>query len=513
MESDTPLDRGGRFAPSLLPRSAPLGDNKDAPGPAGIALTIRNGVFWSAAGTIVFRLSNIVVMAFVARILAPDQFGIFALAVTIHAFTVSVAELGVASAIARSDLDVERIAPTVTTISIAASVSLAAPMMIFAEPLALLLGSIEAAPSIRILSIGVAMVGPFAVPGALLQRDFRQLALFKASICGFVPGSALLVLSSIAGGGVEGLAWSRVVAQLITGSVMIAASGRVFKPGLDLGVVAPLLGFGIPLALSNLLSQVLLNVDNIFIGRMLGVAELGTYSIAFAVSVWSTAVVGSMLNAVVLPGVTAVVRDGGDIKSAIVSATGIVAWVAAPIAAFSIAFAQPLIVTVYGSQWAAGGPVLAALASYGLVFVLGLLFANIIIATGRTAVLFWVQAAALLALLPALPLGIQLAGSIGAGWAHVLVVSLVTLPVYLVSLRRVSGIRILNLVREVARPLLAAGGCAAIAWLATKEIQPSPVSLGAGFLICGTGYVLMTRGMLLRVFPSGFSLRKPKENR
>ena len=182
MESNTPLNRGGKFAPSLLPRSAPRGDSEDAPSPAGIAVTIRNSVFWSAAGTIVFRLSNIVVMAFVARILAPEQFGIFALAVTIHAFTVSVAELGVAAAIARSDLDIERIAPTVTTISIAASVSLAVPMAVFAEPLASLLGSVEAAPSIRILSIGVALVGPFAVPGALLQRDFRQLTLFKASI-------------------------------------------------------------------------------------------------------------------------------------------------------------------------------------------------------------------------------------------------------------------------------------------------------------------------------------------
>jgi len=513
MESVTPQGRGGRFAPALLPRSAPIGDPKNGPSSPGISVAIRNGVFWSAAGTIVFRLSNIVVMAFVARILAPDQFGVFALAVTIHAFIVSVAELGVAAAIARSDLDIESIAPTVTTISIAASVSLAAPMMVFAEPLALLLGSAEAASSIRILSVGVAMTGPFAVPGALLQRDFRQLSIFKASISGFVPGSALLIWSSLAGGGVEGLAWSRVLAQVITGSVMCAASTRIYRPGLNMVVVAPLLGFGIPLALSSLLSQVLLNVDNIFIGRMLGVAELGKYSIAFAVSVWSTAVVGSMLNAVVLPGVTAVVRDGGDIKSAIMSAAGMVAWVAAPIAAFSIAFATPLIVTVYGAQWAAGGPVLAALASYGFVFVLCLLFANIIIATGRTVVLFWVQAAALLALLPALPIGIQLAGSVGAGWAHALVVSLVTMPVYLLSLRRVSRIRILNLVREAGRPLLAAGGSAAVAWLATKEIQSAPVALGLGFLICGTGYALMTRATFLKVFQSGLGLRRPTERR
>lgn len=497
-----------RFDSTLLPRSDSQRGAGTSPGGASVARAVRQGAFWSAGGTIIFRLSNILVMALVARMLAPEQFGIFALAVTIHAFTLSVAELGVAGAVARSDLDIERIAPTVTTIAVGASLIAATPMLVFAEPLAVLLGSADAAPAIRILSIGVALIGPFAVPGALLQRDFRQRTLFKASICGFVPGSALLLWSSLSGGGVEGLAWSRVLAQLITGIVMIASSRRIFRPGLNREVLAPLLGFGIPLALSNLLSQVLLNVDNIFVGRMLGVVELGTYSIAFAISVWSTAVVGSMLNAVVLPGVTAVVRDGGSIIAAVVSATGVVAWVAAPVAAFSVAFARPLIVTVYGPQWADGGPVLAALASYGMVFVLGLLFANIIIATGRTGVLFWVQAAALLALIPALPLGIMWAGTVGAGWAHVGVVSCITLPLYLMSLRKVTGVGIGAVVRQGAWPVAAAVGSAFFAWLVTSGIGSASLTTAAGLLIFGASYALLTRRTLVQVLPVGRILRQ-----
>lgn len=490
------------FDSSLLPRNSSATQAGDGPtGGVSLARSVQRGALWSAGGTIIFRLSNILVTALVARILVPEQFGIFALAATVHAFTVSVAELGVAAAIARSDVDLDRIAPTVTTIAVVTSLLVAAPMAIFAEPLAALLGAEQAASSIRILALGVALIGPFAVPGAILQREFRQKSLFKATVSGFVPGSALLICLALAGSGVEALAWSRILAQLVTGAVMIAAAGRVYRPGWDLGVLAPLLAFGVPLALSNLLSQVLLNVDSIFVGRMLGVEELGTYTIAFSVSVWSSAAIGSMLNSVVLPGITAVVRDGGDYQAAVISAVRIVAWIAAPIGAFTITFARPLILTIYGPQWGEAAPVLSVLALYGMVFVLGLLFANIIIASGRTGVLVWVQVAALLALLPALPLGIQWGGTVGAGWAHVLVVGCVTLPVYLVSLRKVSGVRISAVARQVMHPVMAAAASAALSWIATSGLDSDGAKTLIGFLIGAAAYALLTRHTLLSVFP------------
>ncbi|MFL4473460.1 oligosaccharide flippase family protein [Paeniglutamicibacter sp. MACA_103] len=432
---------------------------------------VRKGAIWSAGGTIMLRLSNVVVMALVARILSPEDFGVFALAITVHAFLISLAELGVAASIARADLDLEKIAPTVSTIAIVSSLALAAPMFLLAAPLALLLGSAEAADAIRILSIGVAFIGPFAVPGAILQREFRQHMVFVATIAGFLPGSTFLVWSALTGGGVEALAWSRVLAQAISGLVMILCLRKFYRPGLRWTIVGPLLGFGLPLAMSNLLSQVLLNIDNVFVARLLGVEELGAYSIAFAVSVWSTAVLGTMLNSVVLPGITSVVRDGGALDEAVASAVRIVAWVAAPICTLTFAFASPLIRMVYGRQWDASGPVLRSLAVYGFVFVLGLLFANVIIATGRTSALFWVQFFALLALLPALPLGISIGGLVGAGWAHVAVVACVTLPAYLYSLRKTTGIRLASILTETLPPLAAAVVAATIAYFATMTFS------------------------------------------
>lgn len=499
-------------AVSTLPRDMPTSLPSDAgDSPKALGNEIRRGTWWSVGGTVVFRFSNIAVTAVVARILVPEEFGIFALAVAVHAFTVSIAELGVASAIPRVDLNLNRIAPTVTTISMATSLFFAALMAIFATPLASLLGTPESATVIRILSLCVAMIGPFAVPGAILQREFKQQMVFKATVGGFIPSACLLVWMVLNGAGAEGLAWSRVVSQLITGILMIAATKRFYKPGLDRSILTALLAFGVPLAFSNLMSQVLLNVDNIFIVKLLGVSALGTYTIAFGISTWATAAVGTTLNTMVLPSITAIVRDGGDLKAAVLSAVRLVSWVAAPIAVFSIIFAKPLVLTIYGQQWGAAAPVLAALAIYGMLFVLGLLFTNIIIATGRTGVLFWIQVAALVALLPALPLGIRLGGSVGAAMAHVAVVAIVTIPAYLFCLRKVTGVSSMAVLRKIMWPCVAAVIAAAVAWLATLALDAVQLKLLVGFGIFGCSYASLTLRQVHQVLPIRWlSFRKRK---
>jgi lipopolysaccharide exporter len=485
------------IAQDELPRLTPP---VSAAGPS-LNSAVKRGALWSAGGTIFLRMGNIALMAVVARIVSPRDLGIFTLAVTVHAVIVSIAELGVASAIARSDLDVRLIAPTVVTVSIASSLMMAVPMAIFANDIAGSLGSAEAGPAIRIMAIGVALIGPFAVPGALLQREFRQNVVFWASAIAFLPGSATLLLLAFVGSGPEAFAWSRIVGQVVMGSIMLAATRTMFWPGLKRDVLRPLLAFGLPLAGANLLSQALLNADYMFIGRMMSVAELGVYFLAFSIAMWPTAVIGSILNGLVLPAISVVRRDGGDVGAAVAHGARAVALVAFPLAAFLCAFSSPLVLTIYGPKWPAAAPVLSILAVYGTLFVLGLLLANVIIAMGRTGILFAVQVCALVALIPALPLGIKVAGIEGVAVAHILVIGAVTTPAYVIALRRSTGLGLRGLLQAVGRPAITAVAAAVVAWLATLPIESNLLKLATGALIGALVYGLWNRHAIADLAP------------
>ncbi|WP_309135069.1 oligosaccharide flippase family protein [Cellulomonas sp.] len=464
---------------------------------AGLGSRVRRGALWSAGSTILMRLANVALMAVVARIVVPEHVGVFALAMAAHAFVASAAELGVASAVARSDLDPERIAPTVTTISIVASTALAGLMALFAEPLAVALGSPDVAGPLRILSLAVALVGPFAVPGAQLQREFRQSRVFLANVVSFVPSSAVLVVLALHGDGAEAFAWSRVVGQLAAGLVVVASVSRLYRPGFALREVRGLLVFGLPLAAANLLSQVVVNVDYVLLGRTLDVAAVGVYMLAFNVASWATAAIGSMLNGVVLPAFSRARQDPERLPGAVARATRAVTTVALLVCAMTSALAGPLVQVLYGGQWSQAAPVLAVLSLYGAVSVVCLLFANVTIAMGRTGSLLGVQAAALVALVPAMVAGIAWAGIVGAGLAHVVVAAVVTLPVYLRTVRRTTGTSLRRLGGAVLPPLVAA----VLAWVAAHLAAGVPAHdvvrllLGgcAGAAVYG---ILMARDLL-----------------
>jgi lipopolysaccharide exporter len=447
------------------------------------------------------RFMNIAVMAVVARLVAPAELGIFALALTVHAVVATFAELGVGSAIARKDLDPDRIAGTVTTVATVTSVALGAVMAIFAEPIAAAVGSAEAAGPLRVMAITVALIGPFTVPAAQLQRDFRQNRLFTATAISFIPSTAVLLLLAANGDGATAFAWSRVAGVLVTGILVFASVSKRYRPGLRRREFPALVRFGLPLAAANLVSQVLLNVDYVFVGRQFPLHDVGLYMLAFNIAAWPTGVMGSILNSVVLPAFSDVRRDPVLLADALARGARSVALIACPIGALTLGLATPLLISVYGSKWSDAAPVLTVLTLHGVVFVMCLLFANIIIAMGRTGVLLGVQLAAIVCLVPAIALGIQLGGLVGVGVAHIVVICGVTLPAYLVAIRRSTGVRLRVLVRAVVPPAAAAAATAGVAFGVAALLDDPLVQLIAGGLAGGFVYLVLTAPLLAELVP------------
>jgi PST family polysaccharide transporter len=413
-------------------------------------------------------------MAVVARLLTPEDFGIFAVAVTVQAIVGSIAELGVASCLIRGDVDPDEIGPTVATVSLASSSVLAALMAIFAVPIASALGSAEAAGPTRVMAIAVFLVGVFAVPGAELARNFRQDKQFWANLIGFVPSNVLLILLAIHGSGAMAFAWSRVAAQALTGLAMTCMASRLYWPGLSRRQLRYVLGFGLPLAGANLLNYVLLNTDYAFIGHLLGPVELGTYMLAYNVSSWSGSLLNSMLNVVAMPAFSRVKHDASRLQGALVRATTVLALVALPICGLTMALAGPLILTVYGNQWSAAAPVLSILAIYGAISILCLLFANVLSGLGNTRALLLALVPWLGALVPAMAIGVRTGGITGAAIAHVVVIAVVTVPVYLTLLKRVSPVRILPILRAVA-PIAAVTAATACVAFGASHLPSRPL--------------------------------------
>ena len=463
---------------------------------------VGRGAAWSVASNLTMRFASIAITVVLARLLSKEDFGVFAIALAVYLVVVGLAELGMASAIARSSTEPDDIAPTVASISILVSCGLSAAMFMGASFIASALGQPAAAEPIRVFSLCLVLTGIFAVPGAQLVREFRQDRIFLATVVGFVVANPVLIVLALNGGGATAFSWSRVVGQLATGLVFFFSTSRRYRPGWRSDRVGSLLRFGLPLSVANVVNWTLLNADFMILGRLVDAAEVGVYMIAFNVASWSTAVLSSVLNNVVVPAFGRVSGDKARLGKALGSASELVSLIAFPVGAMTLALSGPLIMTLFGQKWSEAAPVLAVLATYGVLYTFSLLFVNVLVATGKTLRLLLIQLVWIATLVPAIVVGVNFWNLVGVGWAHVVTIGLIALPAYLIAVLRVTRVRLSDLLRKITRPAVSATLAGGAAWLTSQLFETSWVSLVVGGLVGGLVYLIGVGPVIVQFLPS-----------
>lgn len=285
-------------------------------------------------------------------------------------------------------------------------------------------------------------------------------------------------------------AWSRVIAASVMGCVMAVYAPKIYMPNISRRALSVLFRFGLPLAGANVINFLLINVDYAFVGHLMGAIALGTYMLAFTIASSPGLLLGNVINSIAMPAFSRVKHDPDLLKNAMTRALRVVALILMPMCGLMIALARPIVLTVYGAKWEASARVLSILALYGAVSIICILFANILASLGKAKFTLFVQLLWLGTLVPAMALGVNRNGIIGAAAAHIAVIVPLVLPSYLFALRRATGIRFTLLGKAIFPPLLA-GAAAALAARATASQFASPlVQLVSGLAVGGVVYLV-----------------------
>src|SRR3954467_2703643 len=117
----------------------------------GVAVRVRRGLVWSGLNQLVLRLGSLVVGMVLARLLAPADFGVYAIGLTVQTVLMTLADLGMSADLVRA-AHPERRAPTVATLSLASGVFLAVLMTLTAGPVAAAMGAPGASSIIAVLA-------------------------------------------------------------------------------------------------------------------------------------------------------------------------------------------------------------------------------------------------------------------------------------------------------------------------------------------------------------------------
>ena len=459
---------------------------------------VGRGALWSLLNTVVLRLGTVVSGIVLARLLSPADYGVFAVALVAMTLLQAFNELGVSLAVIRWQRDVREFAPTVMTISIGTSGLLYVGTYLLAPAFCGAMGSPDAVAVLRVLCLAVVLDGIATVPAAILNREFLQRRRFVSDLAAFVVGTTITIVLAATGAGAMSFAIGRLAGNLASVACYLSLTPVKVWPGWDRRLARELLGFGLPLAGSSLLVLSITNVDQIVVGVISDDATLGFYLVAFNVSSWPMTVFSEAARRVSLAGFSQLVDDPPRLQAALTRGLGLLMAMAVPAAVMLGAYAEPLLVIVYGDKWAPAAVALQLLAAVGLLRVLVFVCYDLLVTFGGSSKLLGIHATWLVVLLPALIVGTRMDGIRGAALAHVVVGVVLVVPMFLYMMRG-HGLRLGPTLAACTRPAIGGALILASSFVVFATVDGALARLLVGSLVAGLVYapvVLPMRSLL-----------------
>jgi O-antigen/teichoic acid export membrane protein len=335
-----------------------------APTP-GASLTGQtiSGLKWSYLSTVVVFVMQTGVIAILARLLTPSEFGVVAMALVLLRFAQYFAQMGAGQAVVQKPELSERDVHAAFTS--AALIGLVFCLLIVAlAPLATVLfpDTPGVVAVIRVMSLTLVVGGLTATTQGLLRRRFAFRAIALAEIGSYLIGYALVgVVLAFSGFG----AWSLVAASLGQGALLVAAytlyCRRDIGLSLDRGSLKAIYSFGGRVSLIGFAEFLGTNLDTLWSGHYLGSRATGLYTRATSLATVPLLLLVTSLSRVLLPGYSRIQFERERLRSLYLATLTVVAAIIIPIAWGVAGAAHEVIATLLGPQWTAAVPVLAVL--------------------------------------------------------------------------------------------------------------------------------------------------------
>lgn len=309
----------------------------------GIAVSLL-----SAIGTNVVRIVSIAILA---RLLAPADFGIVAIAMTVVVLVQNFRDIGVGGAIVqRKQLTNEEL-KSAFAFSMWLGFALSGTMVVVAPGIALLFKEPTAVPYLQVLSLTFALRGLSMVSYVLLQREFKFHNLALVDTATYAVGSIASIIFAAAGFGAWSIVWGDLLEIALSVVAVMWLRPPPFASRIRWIYLRGLLGVGAAYTVAQLANVAATQSDNAIVSRQLGRAELGFYARAYDMVRIPAMMFTSIVGTVLFPAFSTLQGDPIRLGQAFRRSLFATAVILTPASVGLIILAPEVIAVVVGSQW------------------------------------------------------------------------------------------------------------------------------------------------------------------
>ncbi len=441
---------------------------------------VADGALWMVLFKVAERGMGLISTLILVRLLEPADFGIVAMAISSIALVEIFAAFGFDTALIRQKNATAEHFNTAWTFNVIFTGVVAMIMFAAAPWVAAYYQTPAVRDVIMVLAFAPLLVGIQNIGIVEFRKELNFKKEFRFQLAKKLFGFALTIPLAFVLGSYWALVYGNIGSRLF--AVLISYLWHPFRPRLSMSRAAELMNFSKWMVLVNLVEFLKQQSATLVIGRILTPDKVGIFNVSYEVANLPTTEFGAPINRALLPGFAKSESSGP--LALFRAAISTVAIVAIP-AAFGIySLAHLLVPVALGIKWLEAEPVIQILAFNGTLLLLQSSFWTILIAAGLPRVVFRINLFYVGVLLGLFVLLMPSLGLIGAASACV-GTSIITMPVFLLAIRKHLKIPIREFFKALMRPALCAIVMSLTLWTVLPAMPTGSTILDATWLISG----------------------------
>lgn len=349
------------------------------------------GVKWTTFSSVAGVAIQFAQLSLLARLLAPKDFGLMALAMVVIGFSQAFVDMGISNAIIQKQQITQEQLSTLYWLNVLAGLTVFAVIMLI-SPLVAVFYNEKKLISILFFVGLTFVIQPFGQQYRVLtQKELRFDVMVKVEIATKLVGLAVSVWLAVRGFGVYALVYATLATSIFSTLWFVALGYRDHRPSLYFrpSEVRSFLGFGAYQMGEQSINYLSANIDKILIGKFLGMETLGFYNLAWQLIMFPLLKINPIINLVAFPVYSKIQHDKVEIARYYSFSLHILSAVLVPVLIFMAFFSHDIVLIIYGKGWEQAATLLSILSAVGIIKALGNPGGSVILALGRADIGFW----------------------------------------------------------------------------------------------------------------------------
>lgn len=339
---------------------------------------------WDFIGKISGQSVGFIISILLARLLAPEDFGLLAMVNVVIVLSASLVDMGLGVAlIQRKDVNSAHYG-SVFFFNITVGIILASLLFFTAPLVGVFYENSQLIPIARTMAVLFILRSIGNVLRVKLRKELLYSIPTKADLFAALFSGVIGVIMAFKGFGV----WSLVAQSIIN---PLVANVYIFykyswRPQLIFKwqALKELWGFGFRMFLSGILNTVFNNADSLIIGKLFSPASLGYYFRARSLNMYITQYSSQSIMSVLMPALSTVQNDLERFKAIVFKSYHLINFMAFLLTGLFFVIGEDLILFLFGEKWQPSIAMFKLIILTGYVYPLSSILVNVLSAKGNS---------------------------------------------------------------------------------------------------------------------------------